>query len=63
MTEKEVLNLQEELEYFKAKCASLEEGYLKLQKLNDENKQLKQQLADRIKYTHKLEVELRKLGR
>lgn len=36
-----IAELEEELDYYKSKCASLEEGYLKLQK---ENGQLKNEI-------------------
>ena len=58
--------ISEENEYYKAKCGSLEEGYLKLQRENRElkyqNKMLqekKQHLKEKIKYLQKLRMAIR----
>jgi chromosome segregation ATPase len=54
-----IANLTEELDYYKSKCGSLEEGYLKSQK---ENEQLKQRLEDVLAELYCKDRKLEELG-
>lgn len=57
----QMLNIEEDMDYFKSKASSLEEGYIKLQdqeiRLKKENGQLKAQLKDCEKRVTDKEVE------
>lgn len=43
---RKALDMEMDRDYYRTKSASLEEGYLQLQRENDENKKLKQDLKD-----------------
>ena len=62
-----VMNEFDEVEYIMDKVAMEDRDFAEfidfVEDICNENEQLKQQLLDRIKYTHQLEAELKKLNK